>query len=83
MQTNSVLCSRKDAARLLGISVRLLDLLVSRGKLRPCRLGSRVLIRRREIEDFAKRIERASAERTGQYRRGHEKGHAYKAHADD
>jgi excisionase family DNA binding protein len=56
-----ILYSRRESARLLGISVRFLDLLIYRGDLQPCRLGSRVLIRRREIEDFAKRIERAYA----------------------
>lgn len=56
-----ILYSRRESARLLGISVRYLDFLIYRGDLQPCRLGSRVLIRRREIENFAKRIERAYA----------------------
>src|SRR5712691_3095057 len=43
-----------QAARVLGVSARLLWTFVQRGELRTRRIGVRVLIHRRELEKFAR-----------------------------
>ena len=50
-----LLISRREAAQALGIPLRLLDYLVSRGELLARRIGRRVCIARSELEKFAKR----------------------------
>jgi excisionase family DNA binding protein len=50
-----MLLSRKEVARALGISLRLIDTLVARGELRVRRIGRRTLVERRECEKFARR----------------------------
>lgn len=49
-----LLCSRKQAASLLSISVRQLDYLIQHRHYKITRIGSRVLIHRAQIERFAK-----------------------------
>lgn len=57
-----LLVSRREAAVLLGLSVRTLDNLVLRGELRVRRIGRRVLVERRELERFARRDHRTAGE---------------------
>jgi excisionase family DNA binding protein len=45
-----ILLSKKESARLLGISVGMLDKLTRQGKIEPVYLGRRVLFRRDSIE---------------------------------
>jgi excisionase family DNA binding protein len=49
----SVCVGRGQAAEALDLSLRGIDYLISRGKLRAIRVGRRVLIPRIEIERFA------------------------------
>jgi excisionase family DNA binding protein len=49
-----LLLSRKEAAAMLGISVRTLDSVVVRREMSARRIGRRVLFAKREIERFAK-----------------------------
>jgi excisionase family DNA binding protein len=49
-----LLVSRAEAAGLLSISKRALDYLIANGVLSVRRIGSRVLIRREELERFAR-----------------------------
>lgn len=49
-----LLLGRREAAEALGISLRLLDYLVSRGELPARRIGRRVCIPRSELEKFAR-----------------------------
>lgn len=49
-----ILNPKKEAARLLGISVRKLDYLIADGRLRASRIDGRVLLHRDELERFAK-----------------------------
>jgi excisionase family DNA binding protein len=53
MQNPRLLYPRKDAAHLLGISVRGLDYLITQKKLAFRRIGKRVLIHHKELERFA------------------------------
>ena len=49
------LVDRKTTTVILGgISLRMLDYLVSTGELRPIRIGRRVLFRRKDLEVFAR-----------------------------
>lgn len=48
-----LLFSVEQAARVLGISPRLLWTFVQRGEVQTRRIGARVLIHRRELEKFA------------------------------
>ena len=48
-----LLVPRQDAACILSISLRTLDYLIARGELPARRLGRRVLIPRRALEEFA------------------------------
>jgi len=58
---DKILFSRKEAAQLLGISWRMLDELVKRGKIRIRRVGGpirgRVLFSRLELQRFAEGTE--------------------------
>jgi excisionase family DNA binding protein len=53
--TEPLLHSRRDAARLLGISVRTLDYLIQAKELSVRRCGARVLVPHAECEKFARR----------------------------
>ena len=48
-----LLHTKKDAAKLLSLSLRTIDNLVLRKKLKPTRVGNRVLFQRKELERFA------------------------------
>jgi len=50
----TLLLSKQDAARMLGVSIRSLEHLVSRQEIPTRRIGRRVLIARSAIESFAK-----------------------------
>ena len=51
----TILGSRRDSARALGISIRMLDYLILRGELRARRIGRRVLLEKSELERFARK----------------------------
>jgi len=53
MQTR-ILHSKREAAQLLGVSVRTVDGLIKGGELRVRRVGRRVLVTRHSIEEFAR-----------------------------
>lgn len=50
-----ILVSKRDAARLLSISLRTLDYLIFNQEISVRRIGRRVLIPRRVLEEFARR----------------------------
>lgn len=51
--TEPILVPRKQAALLLGISIRAVDYLTSSGRLRCRRIGGRVLFSKKELHRFA------------------------------
>ena len=53
MSEIKILYSRQEAARQLSVSVRTLFDWVKEGKIRPKRVGGRVLFPHRELERFA------------------------------
>jgi excisionase family DNA binding protein len=55
MNNDQILLNRKEAARLLSVSLRSLDYLIQRRELPARRVGRRVLIPRRALEQFAQR----------------------------
>ena len=55
MDTDRILITRKEAARLLSLSLRSLDNLIFYKELPTRRVGRRVLIPRRALEEFARR----------------------------
>jgi excisionase family DNA binding protein len=65
MTSELILVSRKDACRMLGISIRTLDSLVRRGEIRVRRIGSRVLFERRSLEAFSRRDHRTQQANKG------------------
>lgn len=50
-----LLLARREAAKALGICLRMLDYLIERGELPARRVGRRVLIPRAALEKFARR----------------------------
>lgn len=50
-----ILVNKRDAARMLSISLRTLDYLIFNQELSVRRIGRRVLIPRRVLEEFARR----------------------------
>jgi excisionase family DNA binding protein len=50
---DQLLYSIEQAARILGLSPRLCWMFVQRGELRTRRVGTRVLVHRRDLEKFA------------------------------
>jgi excisionase family DNA binding protein len=54
MSTEKILCSRRDAAHALSISVRSLDYLIERGDLPTRRIGRKVLIQFAALQRFAR-----------------------------
>ena len=54
-----ILVSRKDAATLLGLSLRTVDNLLTRGQLAARKVGRRTLILRSALERFARNPETA------------------------
>jgi excisionase family DNA binding protein len=55
MNSDSLLVSKKIAAQQLSISLRTLDNLISRKELAVRRIGRRVVISRKVLEQFARR----------------------------
>ena len=53
--TAPLLVSEKEAARLLGISLRTVRRLIARKELRAIRVGRRSLISRQALEQFTRR----------------------------
>ncbi len=62
MDMEAVLISKKEAARLLSLSLRTIDNLIARKQLAARRIGRRVLISRQELEKFARRDHRMRSE---------------------
>jgi len=52
---DSLLSPKREAAQVLGISVRTLETLIALGELKSVRVGRRRLIPRGELERFARR----------------------------
>ncbi len=50
-----ILCSKREAAAALAISIRTLETLISLGEIKSVRVGKRRLIPRSELERFARR----------------------------
>ena len=50
----TLLLSKQEAARMLGVSIRSLEHLISRKEIPTRRIGRRVLIARSAVESFAK-----------------------------
>lgn len=53
MENKKLLYTRDEAASSLSISVRYLTTLISKGQIRPRRVGGRTLFTQRELERFA------------------------------
>jgi excisionase family DNA binding protein len=47
-----ILLSKREAARSLSISVRTLDGLIASNRIQACKIGRRVLIARKRLEQF-------------------------------
>ena len=54
LRMDTLLLSKQEAARLLGLSIRSLEHLISRKEIPVRRIGRRVLISRAAVESFAK-----------------------------
>ena len=54
-ERKQMLAARNDAARELGISLRKLELLIQAREIKVCRIGKRVLIPRKALEEFVRR----------------------------
>lgn len=54
LRMDTLLLSKQEAARLLGLSIRGLEHLISRKEIPVRRIGRRVLIARSAVESFAK-----------------------------
>jgi len=54
LRMDTLLLSKHEAARLLGLSIRTLEHLISRKDIPTRRIGRRVLITRNAVESFAK-----------------------------
>ena len=54
MRMDPLLLSKQEAARLLGLSIRSLEHLISRNEIPTRRIGRRVLITRSAIDSFAR-----------------------------
>ena len=54
LRMDTLLLSKQEAARLLGLSIRSLEHLISHGEMPVRRIGRRVLIARSTVESFAK-----------------------------
>jgi excisionase family DNA binding protein len=52
--SDPILIGKKEAAASLSISVRFLEKLTRMGKIKPVRIGDRVLFLRDGLEDFAR-----------------------------
>ena len=65
MDDEKILVGKKEAAHLLSISLRNLDYIISRGELKPRRIGRRVLLSRRELEIFARRDHKTRSDASG------------------
>jgi excisionase family DNA binding protein len=50
---DAVLIGKSDASVALGISIRMLEILIARGQISVQKIGRRVLIARAELERFA------------------------------
>ena len=55
-ETPRLLFPKREAARMLGISVRKLDYLIAQGRLSVSRIDGRVLVARWELERFARAV---------------------------
>lgn len=52
---DQILMSKREAARMLSLSVRTIDNLILQRELKATRVGRRVLIPRKALEEFARR----------------------------
>lgn len=63
--SEQLLISKREAASMLGLSVRTLENLISIKELPARRIGSRCLIERHVLEKFARRDHQTGQERKG------------------
>jgi excisionase family DNA binding protein len=56
--TTQILLSKRDAADALGISLRTVDLLIAKKRLPVAKIGKRVLVPRKALEQFAEKFAR-------------------------
>lgn len=56
-QRQTILVSKREAARLLDLSVRSVEQLIKQRKLRVKRIGRRALLLREDLERFARDVE--------------------------
>jgi excisionase family DNA binding protein len=56
-----LLLSKHEAAQMLGVSLRTLEYLISRGEITTRRIGRRVLISRTALEVFVSQISQGSS----------------------
>jgi excisionase family DNA binding protein len=50
-----LLLGKRETARVLGVSVRMVDYLIAQGKLTARRIGRRVLLHYEDLREFAER----------------------------
>jgi excisionase family DNA binding protein len=55
---NKLLYSKKESAQLLSLSLRSVDSLIKQKDLEACRVGRRVLVTRKSLEEFAQKGDR-------------------------
>jgi excisionase family DNA binding protein len=55
---DKLLYSKKESAHLLSLSLRSVDSLINQKDLEACRVGRRVLVTRKSLEEFAQKGDR-------------------------
>lgn len=68
--SEQLLVSKRDAAAMLGLSIRTLENLISLKELPARRIGRRCMIERQALERFARRDHRTKPERKGNENEG-------------
>jgi excisionase family DNA binding protein len=53
--SEALLFGKRESAKVLGVSVRMIDYLIQRGELTPRRIGRRVLLHYEELREFAEK----------------------------
>ena len=53
--SKALLFGKRESAKVLGVSVRMIDYLIQRGELTPRRIGRRVLLHHNELREFAEK----------------------------
>ena len=61
----NLLVSKRDAARILSLSVRTIEYILARKELKAIRVGRRVLISTKSLRDFARKSHRGACKADG------------------